>query len=1216
MLLSNGINIKQIKIANIQISGFYLKLNNKFILHIQQIDISKILAKKQSTNLDDSSFDIQEVSDYVKYVLWGIAYFEELKVKNIILNSDYEASIDYNGKQYALTFPQVKAVFDIQNKDDKILIDIKQLALLHSSIDIAGRLIYAPSDKQLGFGLVLSPQQEKITRFFLQGSTNFKTLHVQTKTSKLKNLDFLHQLIEQNLSEQMIITLNKWFFDSLKYDSIELKNASFNLQLNTRNFYKSLLQNTKLNLIINKPQYSLESSLPNITAEEAKLEIVDSKALLSFKQPLYANNNLEGSNLSFVLEDEIPTLHIALLSNHLIYNQELKQMLHHFGIAIPVDSIQGNITGDILISLGFAPNATNVGTKGSITLENGIVYVADTYVATKQAQAMIAINPLAGEYGININTIHTTYQNMFDIDTQTKINLLDKKLTTNLIVHALRVSTNPEINQQLLSPQDIFKNLDKIDSDTFESAESQDKSKSQENQNQENQQNLENSENLENPQNLNESIEPPTNPITQNFNHIIASSLQSTLKYIHHIHYAQNNATSTDVPLSPTLPQPAQPQPAQPQSIQIENPNAPTKTEAEANLPTFAKPDTSLAPEESTLNLQDDDQDNQNNNKNNDTDNTKDSTQINEPKTPQSNQNINPNQNINQNLQSTQNTKESSGISESTNTQNSAPLDSSSLDSSSQTTNQAQSSQANQELNEPDESNQNLEQTAKKTEQPTINTANKPTHKSALKLDFKKPMSQEQMQKAIIALIQEEENDKFTYDIFKATQEDFPPLQIQVDFSTPTIHINIEQLKTYIDIFSDEIRFNIADFSQFSPYSPLMNFLGLKEGDALIYLQDATNFKFKINILNYPSFILNKKGQVIRNFLFYGDLHNGKLNVKSDDDLIALQFVDNSVWTTFKNIDIDINMLLTSQVPAIENIFNAPGGKTEVFSKEQIQNENAFLRQKRRYERQNGIKPRIVSIDAQNTTGFFKDIILPFDEVNAKIRDGRIVADATYKNGIANIDIIRGNVLFKAGNFSSEFLNKVIKSNIVEGGLFGINGIYRQDVFNGEVTMQNTTFKGFAIIQNVISLIDTIPSLIMFRNPNLGAQGYEVSKGKILISLNTQYVGLESINLVGKTMDVKGDGVIELESGEVDIGLSISTLKSLSGILNKIPIAGYLILGEEGKVTTHVGIKGTISNPKTQVSLAEDLLKTPLKIIERVFSPIDMIVDEMRKGID
>lgn len=398
-----------------------------------------------------------------------------------------------------------------------------------------------------------------------------------------------------------------------------------------------------------------------------------------------------------------------------------------------------------------------------------------------------------------------------------------------------------------------------------------------------------------------------------------------------------------------------------------------------------------------------------------------------------------------------------------------------------------------------------------------------------------------------------------------------------------------------------------------------MAYLGLKEGSGAIYIQSNNNLGFEFNINNYTNFLLDKNKQIINNFELMGSLKDHELEIQTTDENIKLETQDNITYIKIKDIDIDIDALLESNIPIIKDAFNTQGGdknKTPSSTKAQLDNEAEFLSKKRRYQREHKIKQSIIAIEAKNITGFFKNIVLPFDEVNARIRDGIINADAINKNGIANVDILHGNVIFKAGNFSGDFLNTIIDRKIVHGGLFGVKGVYKDGIFDGEITMTNTAFKGFALVQNILSLIDTIPSLIVFKNPGFGTKGYEVTQGSIHILLNNKYIGLESINLIGKTMDAKGNGVIELDTQEIDLGLSISTLKNLSGILNKIPIVGFLIVGKDGEITTQVGVNGTLSDPKTEVSLAKDLITAPVRILERAFTPIDIIIDEIRKSDD
>ena len=216
-LLYSGVRIENIKIAKVSISGLYLRLHNKFILEVQEIDLSNINNDKTKKN----DFDTSNITDYVKYATWGIAYFEHLDIKRIVLSKEYVASVSYNGEVYSLSFPRLQAVFDVSTKDNNMLLDIKYLTMSKPDFSIGGRIIYSPKGKKVGFGLVVlpmnmedlkalnttnvaqssnqnqNPQNQTISnnatqntptneintnnqkKLFLQGSSDFKTLKLQ-----------------------------------------------------------------------------------------------------------------------------------------------------------------------------------------------------------------------------------------------------------------------------------------------------------------------------------------------------------------------------------------------------------------------------------------------------------------------------------------------------------------------------------------------------------------------------------------------------------------------------------------------------------------------------------------------------------------------------------------------------------------------------------------------------------------------------------------------------------------------------------------------------------------------------------------------------------------------------------------------------------------------------------------------------------------------------
>lgn len=1185
--LSHGIQIQHFKVADIHINGFYLKLDKKFIVEIDEINL---IAKMNKQSKKDSNLDAEQISSYVRYALWGIVYFERLSVKKIALSNEYNASILYNGEDYSLIFPKIQALFAVQNHDNKIELNIKSLYIANPDMQVAGKIIYSMTNGQFGFGLSVIPALKRVSnlekpvstnnfRIFLQGSSDFKRLMLKAHTSKMQDINMVRTFIAQN-TPNLTPILDKWLFQSLRFSTIEIKKASFLLQLNKRHFKKSLLENTNLVLSVTKPQYTLSEGISPFVAQSATLKIANRQIDLELNKPQFDSTKLDGSNLVFKIVDATPVLSIYAKSESVSYTQSLRDLLALYHIQIPIDTIQAHIKAQLDIHIPFAPDA-KVAVAGSIKAQNGIINALGLDFITKSAEVAIKINPSTNESYLDIWTQNTSYENLFHIDTKSHLNLLDKKLATSLYVHSLRISTNPEINQRLISPQDLFKRLDDLDSENHTKQ---------------------------------SSLLRPTNKLSMARLDSLARPYMPAFKIPRLSHYAQNNSLATDTNLDipkPTSPiispkKPAQATapteilvpsttdpdiiaPANPAIKPIESVNAESDqlesgTIANKELPssiTIHKPDITSAPAEEIIDFEG-------------------ISAPTDPSTP-----IDNSQDLDAILDSNQddNTAESNNHTTESSEQEASIL---TQDSNEQESNQVQESQEQPES----DSMQEVEIT-----EPSDKNLTQAKPKSKVVLDFTKPMSPQEMQEKIIALIKQQEEQKFTYDIFKATKEQLPQIDLEVDFNQ-TMQISIPMLDVNVQILEDGIYAKIANFGKFAPYSPLMQYLGLSQGSANIYLKSAHNVEFQVAINNYPSFLLDKQKNILRDFIFKGTYKGDKLHIASDNGLIQLDLYDNTTLVIFNDIDIDIDAIISSKIPAFQEAFSTSDEKKVVFTKEQILLENEFLRQKRRYEHQNGIKPKIIAIEAKNMVGFFKSIVLPFDDFNAKIRDDRISADATYKNGIANIDIIHGNVLFKAGNFSGEFLNRVIGEHVVEGGLFEMSGIYKNDIFNGEIKIQNTALKSFAIVQNVIGLIDTIPSLIMFRSPSLSTKGYEIKKGEIKISLNAQYIGLESIKLIGKSIDVMGNGIIELETQEIDMGLSISTLKNLSNILNKIPVVGYLLLGKDGRVTTQVNVRGTMKDPQTQISLAKDLLSTPLKVLQRAFAPVDIVIDEIIKNIE
>ncbi|SQH71244.1 Putative periplasmic protein [Helicobacter mustelae] len=476
-----------------------------------------------------------------------------------------------------------------------------------------------------------------------------------------------------------------------------------------------------------------------------------------------------------------------------------------------------------------------------------------------------------------------------------------------------------------------------------------------------------------------------------------------------------------------------------------------------------------------------------------------------------------------------------------------------------------------------------------------------------------------QLKKYILASIREDERP-YTQEILKITNQDNFVTDLNVDFKDPeNIKVLLPEFKASL-LIQDHLKvIAFDDFALFSAYSPMLSYLDIKGGNARIETRDFKNFDLIFSIENMWLPFYTNDNHKITMLEFSGTINGDEIQMASLDKNITFYRKNSQNRIHIKNYNLNVNEFLDSKIPAVQQTLHGSekeGKKEASLTKEQMNQKLEFLRQKHLYQRQHNISPQMTNIDIDGMKLSYKGYEVPTDEINIRFRDQRTLASLTYKNGIANVDFLDGSIYIKASNFSADFINMVAKKELLHGGLFTLIGAYKDSIFSGELKMQNTLFKNFVVLQNLISLIDTIPSLVVFRNPNLGVKGYEVSQGSVIFGINKDFLGLEKIHLIGDTMDIDGSGIVQFKNKDMNINLQVSTIKNLSSILSKIPIIGYLILGSSGKISTNVSVSGTWDHPKTSVSLAEDVITAPFKILRRAFQPLTSIVDEIKNEMD
>jgi hypothetical protein len=95
----------------------------------------------------------------------------------------------------------------------------------------------------------------------------------------------------------------------------------------------------------------------------------------------------------------------------------------------------------------------------------------------------------------------------------------------------------------------------------------------------------------------------------------------------------------------------------------------------------------------------------------------------------------------------------------------------------------------------------------------------------------------------------------------------------------------------------------------------------------------------------------------------------------------------------------------------------------------------------------------------------------------------------------------------------------------------------------------------------------------------------------------------------GETLDVLGQGVVDIEQETVNIELLAAPFKTVDTVVKNIPGVNYLLAGS--LVAIPLSVKGKLADPKVRVlsassvgtsllNLGERTIKAPLKLIETI----------------
>lgn len=410
-------------------------------------------------------------------------------------------------------------------------------------------------------------------------------------------------------------------------------------------------------------------------------------------------------------------------------------------------------------------------------------------------------------------------------------------------------------------------------------------------------------------------------------------------------------------------------------------------------------------------------------------------------------------------------------------------------------------------------------------------------------------------------------------------------IDLIVDAKSTPVQIDAPDLKAHFTTVANGWKIILNDISLISKKSPILRRYNINNGFLnLYYTGESSRFQFngEIDYL-YPLMVLNDTP--IEHYKFSGSHQNNITQIRVNDRLTINQ--------TSQSIDIRANNTGLN-MPVLFKFLSAHKDESDPTPSSDA--------------------PKPINIHATNTYLYLmKDRKIVTDTLDATLNNDNFDATLQHMNGSAILKI-RNNLFSITGTrFNDKFMEHLFALSDFSGGEFSFEAKGKTDSFDGLMRVENTILKDYKVLNNVLAFVNTVPSLATFSLPNYNSKGLPVKEGYAHFAYQKGVVSVDNFTLNSPEMKITGNGKADFNTNQLD---GVMTLKTdLGSKLGKVPVVGYILLGEDGSIATTLTLSGKLDDPKISTAIAKEIVTAPFNILKRtlVYPFLWMLEDKKKE---
>lgn len=409
-------------------------------------------------------------------------------------------------------------------------------------------------------------------------------------------------------------------------------------------------------------------------------------------------------------------------------------------------------------------------------------------------------------------------------------------------------------------------------------------------------------------------------------------------------------------------------------------------------------------------------------------------------------------------------------------------------------------------------------------------------------------------------------------------------LSIDASHSEPVFHS--QSLGVDLSPILQGWKMEISDIALLSNNSPLLTRYGINHGNITLLYSPSDNHTTFNGLIEYPYHLMMVNGKALSTYRFNGSHFNEKTFIRVNDRLSITRSSNESIAIRANSMGINSHELL------------------RWLSSFQESSDNNHT----------STDTQSISVNATNIHLYLmENRKILADNLTATLSKGELDARLTYGQGSADVTMKEGIFYAQGAHFGDRFMENLFAFSDFQGGHLSFTAKGKPDQFEGIIRIENTTLKEYIVLNNLLSFVNTIPSLATFSLPNYSTKGLFVKDTYSHFTYQNHLFDLDSYTLNSAELKIGGSARVNMVDDSIAGTLTLKT--DLGSILGKVPMVGYILMGDDGSISTTVNLKGKLSDPIVETAIAKEIVTAPFNILKRTISYpfLWMIPDEKKK---